>query len=261
MFQLTKNLKNPRGLVIGLIIVIVILVILNQLKILNLTNLFSAKVGTEKSGSVINAQLSEKAKKAGWEIAWQGDTKDTTGRTIMAKGKRSEELLEDKFYWTRVDNVELKLVGFSQGMGTFDRWEKINNSKDQYLILKNPLTKSSWKEDEQLGVRVIFENSKTGTESTDFKITQVVIENLDYGFKNKTASSSLLYGYFKDLDQQTIDKLIKPGDIVAVYPVFLDIETAKREKSLMQLDKNKTPIAQTVLIRRFGGRDTLQTNF
>jgi hypothetical protein len=235
------------------------IIILVILAILVLWYLSTAKLMPNFLKPIGDKNITSTTKIKSYEIAWQGNKNDKSGRTVLAKGQRSEELLEDKFYWSVVTNKELKLIGYSHGIGVFKKWEGISGSKDRYLTLSNPDAKTE--KTKELHIRVIFEPKITNSRALTYNTTQLSVENLDYGFTTKSVASSVPIDYFNKLVQKQIDILFKPGDIIAVYPVFLDIETAKKEKSLMQKDENGYPIAQTVLIRRFGGRDTLQTNF
>lgn len=201
-----------------------------------------------------NNSLKEKAKSAGWKIAWVGDKNDTSGRTILAEGQRSEELLPDNFYWTLENNKELKLTGLAQGMGVFEKWEKIPNSKDYYMILKNPHSKLV--ATNKLTARIIIDDIKISTKTAVVRPTVLAVENLDYGFKNKTVAFAKDYARFADISDNVLNKIIKPGDVVVIYPIFLNQEQMKAQKQLNLIDEKKIPYALTVFVRRFGGKET-----
>jgi len=197
--------------------------------------------------SVSNQALLDKAQKAGYKIAWDGNPKDTTGRSIVAEGKRSQELFPDNFYWTIERNAKLKLTGYPVGMGVFKEWVKIPDSNDYYIVLNNPLSKSA--DTTELGARIIITSSGPGAA----KPTNLTVENLDYGFKNKNVAFSQSYGQFAGIDKSTLDKIIKPGDVITIYTIPLNEEQAKVNKTLMLTDNRGIPYALTVAIRRFGG--------
>lgn len=191
-----------------------------------------------------------KAKKAGYDISWIGDKNDKTGRTMLAKGRRSEELLEDKFLWTmEIDEVH-KLQAPILGIGIFDHWESVIDSDDKYIVLTNPLSKFSIK------ARIVFEEQEASSKAGFFKATQLVLENLDYGYKNQKASYSFSIGKFSD-GNLNLDKILKKGDVVSAYTIFLDEETRKTKKQMIIFDDQKIPVIGVLMIRRFGGIEQL----
>ncbi len=230
-----------------IIFIVIILAIIISIWYLAIT-LFSKDSKFSKNEEIIGDY---KTVEKPYTIAYQGDKNDTSGRTILANGQRVEGLLEDKFYWSWEHNTELNLIGYTQAIGVFRQWEAIKDSKDLYLKLVNPDAKT--KDKIEFHVRVILDRK----EGSEFIPTKLSVQNLDYGYSNNSVSPTVPLGYIANLSQQEINTLIKPGDVITVYPVFLDIETAKKQRTLNQKDENGYFVAKKILIRRFGGKETI----
>jgi hypothetical protein len=97
----------------------------------------SIHIVEERDKSYISPELQEKARAAGYEIIYQHDPNDTTGRTVVTRGRQLSN--ND---WSEEDN------GFgragSQIRGIFEAW--VSNPKDPsqdesvYALLKNPIS-------------------------------------------------------------------------------------------------------------------------
>ncbi|OGH05255.1 MAG: hypothetical protein A2W22_01385 [Candidatus Levybacteria bacterium RBG_16_35_11] len=207
-------------------------------------------------GQLVSQSLSEKASKAGYKIAYSSISNDTTGRGIIAEGKRSEELFPENFWWKVETNSTLNLTDFPTGFGVFKEWKQIDGSNDFYIILSNPISKST--EDKKLEARISTSTAKIGTYSATIKPTLLLVDNLDYGYKNKQVNPSSQFNPLVSIDKKTLDKIIKPGDIIQVFTIPLNEKDAKASKRLILTDENHTPYAFSIVVRRFGGLEELK---
>ena len=216
----------------------------------------SASLFPKIPSQITQQSLSEKASKAGYKIAYNGDSKDTTGRSILAEGKRSEELFPEKFWWAAEINNELKLINFPSGFGVFKEWKQIPGSSDLYIVLNNPDSKSV--EDKTLDARISTSTTEVSTYSGKINPTLLLVDDLDYGFKNKKVNSTEEFGKFGKIDRTILDKIIKPGDIIQVFTIPLNEKDVKANKSLFLTDEKKFPYLFSVTVRRFGGLEELK---
>jgi hypothetical protein len=245
-----KTISIPQKWVNIVVVIIAILVIIGVWYLVMTVFLSNSKTQTGDKAK-INSKTVEKP----YEIAYHGDKNDKSGRTVLAQGQRAMGLLPDRFGWTTVYNEKLKINGYSQGMGVFIRWKKIDGSNDRYLFFENP--NGNTQSDKWFGVRIVFEPKLTNSAASTFKPTQFSVENLDYGYYTKSVSPSTPLGYLKDFTDEKLSKILRYGDVVAIYPEFLDLDTAKQVGSLSQKDEKGATVAMRLLIRRFGGRETI----
>ncbi len=179
----------------------------------------------------ISPILQEKARKAGYEIIWQGDPNDTTGRTIMASEKRiGKDGFKDKFGWQEFEvgkNRDIKIN--LRGQGVFKKWEKIQDSKDLYAIYYTP---------EDLNKEEKIRVALAGVSLTSF-----FQDNLNYGSKNNKIEQ------YKKLAKVTEDnKLIKAGDIIVFFAL------PKFENKIItgvNFDKSGVQVIEKLIIRKF----------
>jgi hypothetical protein len=245
-----RTISIPRKWINIMIGIIAVLLILGVWYLVMTVFLSNSKTQTGDKTKT-NSKTVEKP----YKIAYQGDKNDKSGRTVLAQGQRAMGLLPDRFGWTTVYNEKLKINGYSQGIGIFNGWKKIEGSKDRYLFLKNPEQKN--RENMEFGVRIVFEPITTNLPTTSFKETQLSVQNLDYGYYTKSVSSSTPLGYLKDFTDEKLSKILRYGDVVTIYPEFLDLNTAKQVGSLSQKDEKGATVAMRLLIRRFGGKETI----
>lgn len=228
------------GLLSGLVFVVLILITLNYFRIISLPSFYSKlSVLPQKELSV-----EDRAEKAGYKIIWKGSTEDGSGRAILASKERNYNGWIDKFGWNTltIDNNKYEKY---RAVGVFDKFEKINNSRDFYIIFRDPLLKN------ELRSRILI-NSKILELNQDIT-TRLSVENLDY--KLKTTN---YYKEIKDISM-TIDalsRLIKSGDVVTVYSfIMIPEKNDKIKNAKIYFDEKGIPIAQDLMIRRFDGLD------
>lgn len=201
----------------------------------------------------ISPILQEKAKKAGYEIIWQGDPNDTTGRTIMASGKRM-----DKDYYTDQFGWQKKRIGEKQtkkdiyrGQGVFERFEAIPGSKDLYIVL------STFGEDE-IKARIVMQKpnfDKSGKPvSENFNMpTKLMLDNLEYGPGNKSIQQFNRINYIYKINEKEKGEIFKKGDMIVLllHPI---INFNNKAYIGIEYDDNKIPVVEDLTVRRFSGK-------
>jgi hypothetical protein len=242
MGESSNRSKIGTLLIVG-VIIIVLLIVLNQLKIINLANpksLLTVNKQNQIKGGEVSSQLQVRAQKAGYKLVYQGDSVDLVGRTVLADGKRSEELFPEKFGWQSQINRGLNLSDYSMGFGIFKEFKQIAGSKDVYIYLTNPSSKST--ETSTLIGRI---NEKT----------VLNVQELNYGFRNRGVSPISQFDLFNKIAKDKLKKILKPGDVVEIYTIPLTRDEAKSKKRLIMVDSVGNPYAFSIAIRRFGGID------
>lgn len=126
-------------------------------------------------------------------------------------------------------------------VGAFNSWEKIPGSLDRYMILYDPTTGAYLPK-----VRVLFSPSPyiEAKNQTD-RITLLKVLDLNKASLPVTESTAV-YKYVNEVEEKELNRIIKPGDVLTVFPYF---ETAES----IILDENKAILAATTYLRRFGG--------
>lgn len=261
-----KNISfGVEGIFLGLLFFILILLGLNYFKIISLSSLHPAlsflpqkqqvvKNNTEnivnntskKSKGALIAE--EKAKKVGYSVAWAGDTEDGTGRAILASSARNINGWVDKFGWQQIDLGNGVMTDY-KAQGVFDRWQRIQDSKDYYIILKNPISKY-----EELKGRILIEDIKNKSTKKEDLInsnkTKLLIDNLNYS-NNDSQNALKKSNKFSDLSLEKINREFKKGDIVTITVLALNFEDDKKDLSSIVKDENEIPLLITLTKRSF----------
>lgn len=196
----------------------------------------------------------EKAKLAGYEVIWEGDPNDFTGRTILTSKAHSDGDWVDKFGWTNA-SFGTTATDIYRGMGTFSRWEKLSKSNDFYAVLFDPNLKKEFK------ARILVDKSllsaTVGLQTPNgANLTRLIVENLDYGPNNKSIKFSEKIGNFYELKKETLNKIIKKGDVVTVYTIPVSLNP--KAGPFIRRDENNIPAIISFMIRRFGGKEQLE---
>jgi hypothetical protein len=260
-----KNISlGIEGILLGLLFFILILLGLNYFRIISLsflhpmlailpqkqqmlenstTNVTNSANNTKtKSKGVLIAE--EKAKKAGYSVAWAGENEDGSGRAILASEERNIKGWVDKFGWQKTDPGDGKMVEY-RGQGLFERWEDILGSEDIYIILKNP------KNNEDIRARIVrdIDFFKKAGIITDNR-TRLEIENLSIIQYNED-NRLILYkkiGYFYNLNENILNKYIFKQDIVTIWTIITRDGTGLKK---VIVDDKQIPVAASIIIRRF----------
>ena len=180
--------------------------------------------------------LAARAEAAGYRIIFQGNSHDTTGRTVLheGRGERSDGAGAFPAVYKGAQDI-WRLIGVFKG------WEEIANSKDRYIKLYDPL------EDRDLPLaRVAFEES--GLFKGRFYATSLAVANLDYGPENPAISPADKLGSVMDWEIKDLDRIFKPGDVILVTLVF------GTEGEGILRDNEGKPLVGWLVIRRFGGK-------
>ncbi|MCL4354031.1 hypothetical protein M1349_00995 [Patescibacteria group bacterium] len=231
------------GILAGLVFFILILVILNYTSVINLSDLLSLiqKNAVNKLPQKVSI-IEKKAKAAGYSIIWQGDKSDISGRTVLVSQERKFNGYSDSFGWTNSTSYsDPNKQDFYKAMGVFQGWESIAKSKDKYIILINPNNK------EEIKARIMIEKNPEGM------ITGLFVDNLNNNSKQPNNSSEKIDS-FSNISSNTLNKLIKIGDVVIAYMLPLSIEKEVKTNFQAKRDINLKPITLSIVIRRFGGK-------
>jgi len=259
-----KNISfGIEGIFLGLFIFILVLVGLNYFRIISLSflhpmlailpqkqqvveNSISNNINTTstikntntKSNGVLIAE--EKAEKAGFSVAWAGDTEDGSGRTILVSRDRVQDIgFPDEFgYFTHKTAV----------MGILKSFEKIPSSNDLYIILENPINK------EQIKIRISTEGR-----FLDEVAAQFLVDNLQLITSDDASSVEKLFDYFGSEDGlQKIKKIVKPGDVIyaGLYAVLKADKGEIKDVDIAR-DRNGAIYAEAIVLRRFGGKEQI----
>lgn len=204
----------------------------------------------------VNPVLQEKAKQAGYELIYQGDPNDTTGRTVVAKDRQLID--EDLGFGLDGDGFNIR--------GIFKYWvpdpNDPNQQKQIYAVLENPIT------NEEYTIAVKLFPDTGGDERT----TWFAVDDLNIGINEVNRRAQEQGGYkdgtflLPDTDapagtphkkvtdfptlndlvrKQGLDitELIAPGDYVAAI-----LQTAGTT-----VDPNGVRKVLLLTVRRFGG--------
>jgi hypothetical protein len=176
-----------------------------------------------------------KAKKAGysiyWEVIWNRNNKDASGRYILASKERVVNGWIDAFGWQ--DNPN-KNNGQSRVTGVFSNLENVKGTKDQYFFLMDMRNRDT------IRIRIPYEQ------------TVVYINNLDYGPLNNNITPVEKIDFIENISSEKLSVLLKKGDIVSAYvPLNSDHSLVK--------DSVGVPIAELLEIRRFGGLNSINS--
>lgn len=130
--------------------------------------------------------------------------------------------------------------------GNFVRWEQINNSPDRYLVLESKASKNGNYEIPK--VRVGFYKNAAPINKNAFT-TGLSVEDLSSVIpKVKDTQKGVLIRYLGvlfSLKSEELDKIIKPGDVLAVR-IYRDTDT-----KIDVVDINNVKVAEVIYIRRF----------
>jgi len=269
-----KNISlGIEGIFLGLLFFILVLLTLNYFRIISLSFLHSTLSVLPQKEQIANKNTStknqgvliaeEKAKKAGYSVAWAGDTEDGSGRAILASEERKYEELYDSFGWTYMNKYNLEKPDLFRGIFTFRKWEKIANSNDYYAIMINPIDSNEYKA--RILVDKSYLSSAIYSQLNEFdnlggNRTRLEIENLNYGNLNLKIKNIERIGFFFELKEEEITKIIKPGDIVTVFMIPVSETEAKQNKYQIRRDKNNNPVIISFIVRRFNGKNSIDLN-
>lgn len=235
-----KTIFKPFYLLVITVLVIAVLVVVVM------TFLPKSKTTDKITESTNKTTVVQKAvEKAGYKVSWNGNTSDSTGRSIIANDKReTSTIISDSI---ALANPEQDPQNITFGLGVFKEWETIPNSKDVYMILENPLTKRSFKG------RITFEDSLNNLVNNKNTQTLFLVEDMNYG---PTTKESFAEGYyflvFQENAKENSQKAIKAGDVVGARGLLVD--TAKQ---VVKKDDNGIFVIHKVFLRRFGGAGEL----
>jgi hypothetical protein len=214
-----------------------------------------------KKGLIASPALQIKALRAGFLIVYQNNPDDDVGRSVLAWEKRKDEGGFNDFWggkkvWWKTG----KLYGI-YGVGFFEGWEKVENSKDKYMQVTGLGGQGNLK----------FRISLTD----EYPPTRLIVENLD--IKEDVAESTTFNrsysetGFHTFLGQielfgfEKLEKILKKGDTVAFVGNFSYSEKeGKREikqgedgQPIPLADENGVPVLSNIGIRRFGGLEQI----
>jgi hypothetical protein len=236
------------GVILGLSFFIIIFFILNHFKILNFTlPFFPTNKNIVQFGSAISQPLQDKAKKAGYQIVWQGSSTDTTGRSVLLSKERvkTEQFPSDQFGY---------LNDHTSFIGLVKEFEKIEKSNDYYLVINDPVI--GW----DIKTRLTAKKVAPGNNTTKF-----AIDNLSNAISSNSANSCFenLFDYTGTTpNREKIQKIIKPGDVVHVFfKAVLKFENGIVKDTLITKDENGVGYADFVILRRFNGKDQIYKEF
>ncbi len=235
-----SNVKNIsfgiEGILVGFLFFILVLIGFNYFRIISLSSFYSKlSILPQKELSV-----EEKAQKAGYSVAWVGDTEDGSGRTILASKDRARNIgFPDGFGYL---NHRTAVIGI------FKSFEKISSSNDLYIILENPINK------EQIKIRI-----STEARFLDETTAQFLVDNLQLITSKNISSIEQFLDYSGSEDNlQKIKKVIKPGDIIyaGLYTVLIADKGEIKDADITR-DRNGIAYADVVVLRRFEGKEQI----
>ena len=237
------------GILFGLIFFILILFVLNYFRVLSLSFIYS------KLSILPQRELTvdEKAQKAGFKIAWKGQTEDGSGRAILGSKERNSYGFIDKFGWQeRI--IYKKFTAPRVLMGLFEEWEKILGSNDYYMTLINPENNVKYK------VRILIDktylSSAVGTKDLNGgNITALWVEDLSLKDSPDSEKNIVRLGFFRNFSTDFLAKKIKKGDVIKAWSIPLSESEIKAKDNVntntIRKDNNGYPVINSVLIRRF----------
>lgn len=217
--------------------------------------------------STVSPLLQEKAKQAGYEIIYQGDPNDTTGRTVVTGERQASR------DWTVEDN------GFGQAgihaRGIFKEWapDPIDPTQQEkiYAVLIDPTTNKEYTVGIMLGA---FSEEGIDRPGYEWKSTFFVVDDLNIGpdyikqkskevgysvssitistAEKKTTDSPTFYNLLKK-QQLKLTDLVQPGDYVSVVMNAKGFDE-NTWKDILNTDSSGVPQALNFSVRRFGGK-------
>lgn len=235
------------GVSLGLVFFFLLILTLNYFNFLSL-DFLPHQTKVKKTNLSIQQQ---KARLAGYDVIWEGNPNDFTGRTILASKAHSQSDWVDKFGWTNASFAS-KSTDVYQGVGTFIRWEKLSGSNDFYALFLNPQDRKEFK------VRILVDKSPLSSTVGSKTVnggnrTRLEVENLDYGPNNLNIKFSERLDFFYQMKKETLNKIIKEGDVVTVFTIPNSLKASGNNSPLIRRDENNVPAVVSFIIRRFGG--------
>lgn len=157
---------------------------------------------------------------------------DNQERTVIYQKKDSPYSGIGEFYNTATSPAKLVQI-----IGIFKGWGQINDTKDKYLLLEDPIYKKSLQK-----LRVAFGPSDLfdGGANT----TSLAVENIS------TGKTDNLKTQIKDIDLGHLDDLIQKGDAIIALSFIRD--------NKIVYDSNRIVCVNWIIIRRKGGASSLQ---
>ena len=237
------------GILIGVAFVAALLFTLNYFNIINLpVNLPQKQMRQQQTqapqsqsdllaiSARINPVLEAKAEKAGYYIIWQGDSNDTTGRTILA----SKERIKDRGFPDQFGYLNYQTAA----IGLFKSFEKIPSGNDYYMTLENPINQ------QQIKIRI-----STSVPTLDGSAPEFAIDNLDTVRSTNSGFFEKLFDFSGlDKDLEKIQKIIKQGDVIyAGLHTVLIVDKGEIKDAKISKDENGIIYADGIVLRRFGG--------
>ncbi len=246
-------------------VVITILLIVTSVFVVNF---FSGKVFKNTQKTLEQMTVEERAEKAGYKIAYNGDSSDKTGRAILADGVRNKISLADSFGWKNVYYPEIKKEERAYFTGLFKGITTLDKSKDLYLTLEAPDESTDLKNYEfnsknaiVTTIRVLAGDPEFSSISADLNTegkgnTLLAVENLDVGKKTGGKEIEGIVD-FEKISKPNLEKLFKKGDVITVYLLKYPESLTFKNRTIVIYDKNHIPLASIVSIRRFGGMEQI----
>jgi len=232
------------GILFGLIFLVLGLVILNYTKIIDLSFVLPKNIATKLPQK--NLTVQEKAKKIEYATIWIGDPNDTTGRAILLSKNRGLQnaLLIDTFNLVSEDEVI---------MGTFKSLQQIPGSNDIYFILNNPLNSQEVK----IRIKTKITQKEKKNPYTDFIVDNLSIKPTE---KNNFGMEKLFAYNGLDEDMEKIKKIIRSGVVVRVWlNGYVNTDASGKPEKVMLKDEKNIVVAAHISIRRFGGKEQINT--
>jgi len=226
------------GIILGAIFVVLSLLVLNYFNVISFSSILPKNISANLPQR--QNKLEKDAEKVGYQIAWQGDSDDTTGRTILLSKGRG---LQNTFF---IDNFDLT-GGNEVVMGTFKNFQKISGSNDIYLSINNPLNK------DEINIRIKAKSSQDKKAPyTDFTVDNLSVKPSD---QNNFGMEKLFDFTGSDKDIENINKIVKAGDVVRIWlnSYVKVISPGKGEKNILK-DERGVAVASHVSVRRFSGK-------
>lgn len=216
----------------------------------------------------VSPVLQERAKQAGYELIYQHDPQDTTGRTVIAKGR---------YNWSKDWTLEDQGFGRAGGRvgGIFQAWvpdpEDSTQQDHIYALLKNPNSggkylvrmelqsfdpnspiRPTWfaVDDLSNGPSIIQEKSKAA--GFDLPSEQILTSQ---DLANKKWKKPSEFPTFDDLLRKQglfLTELVKPGDYIRVVMQTAGVDEAKGDFRY-KTDDMRIARAGEIVVRRFGG--------
>lgn len=169
-----------------------------------------------------------------FKILYQ-DPNDTEGRTLLYSLKHPMVGINFPNHGIVFDQINQKRISYI--VSIVRNWENIDNSKDMYITIYDPVSKT-----ELLKARLVLDISP----SFSNLVTGFGIENLGLIDKSQDGfsflSSLMNYGYDK------VRAVIQTGDAVVIRPRYISPDASRYET-----DENNIMIARSLSIRRLSG--------